>query len=442
MSMKILIALGILLMLSTVVSANVQISQVLYDPNITQSGGEAVELYNPDNFNVNISGYYLKTEASTKDATIPQNTIIKANSYYLIADAGFSTNKDNPTWPNADYEEAITLANTDAGVALIDPSGDIIDAVGWGNPANINAGLFEGTPSNHVAKGKGLLRINQTNDNHRDFIEVTPQFKNSNSESGGLGGSANFSAKIAFTVTVTNPLSRMTSFHLEDDDMTKNGTQIVPYPKIRRNVFVNITANNDNGVGYIGNIVIGFNGTNYTFVKSRDINATDAAYGAAIPLDFFKDPGNYNISIFFVNNTENKYENKQFEYAKLIAYEVDASSLKCNAKVGQKCSVLGDMNMSSDGKTTIRNIGNIKLDFEIFGKNLENGAEKIDVSNIKYSFGNSALKSLSKTPAKNQVSLRNDQLSLVGLNFELEIPKGSKSGEYVSEIYLNGAVTG
>lgn len=441
MGMKVLIALGILLMLSMMVSANVQISQVLYDPNITQSGGEAVELYNPNDFDVNISGYYLKTETSTKDATVPADTIMKANSYYLIADAGFSISKDNPLWPDADYEEAITLTNTDAGVALIDPSGEIIDALGWGSPANINAGLFEGTPSNHVAKGKAPLRINHTNDNLRDFIEVTPQFKNSNSESGGLGGSANFSAMIAFTVTVTNPLTRMTSFHLEDDDLTKNGTQIVPYPKIMRNVFVNITVNNDNGVESIGDVLLGFNGTNYTFVKSRDINSTDASFGAIIPLDFFKEAGLYNISIFFVNNTENKYENSQFEYEKLIAYEVDASSLRCNAKVGQKCSVLGDMNMSSDGKTTIRNIGNMKLDFEIFGKNLENGAEKIDVSNIKYSFGNLGLKALSKTPVKNEVSLRNDQLSLIGLNFELDIPKGSKSGDYVSEIYLNGAVS-
>lgn len=442
MSGKVLIALGILLMLSTMVSANVQISQVLYDPNTTQSGGEAVELFNPTDSDINISGYYLKTETSTKDATLPANTMIRAKSYYLVADAGFSVNKDNPAWPDADYEEAITFTNTDAGVALIDPEGNIVDALGWGSPASINAGLFEGTPADHVAKGKGLLRINHTNDNHRDFIEVIPQFKNSNSESGGMGGSANYSAKIALAVTVTNPLSRIISFLIEDDDLTRNGTQVIPYPKVKREVNITIHANNELGKEYIGDISLRFNGKNYTFIKTKEINATDALFTSTIQLDFFEQPGIYNLTLVFLNNTENISLSSQIEYPELMAFEVDSASLSCAAKIGQTCKVYGDEVISSDGKTTIRNIGNTKLDFEIFGKNLEKGTDKIDVSNIKYSFGAAQMKPLSSAPSLNLISLENSDMSVLGLSFELTIPKGTKSGEYVSEIYLNGVVSG
>ncbi|MEK6854275.1 MAG: lamin tail domain-containing protein, partial [Nanoarchaeota archaeon] len=168
-------------------SVNVIISQVLYDPLGSESGGEAVELYNPTASSVNISGWVLATETSQTDAVIPNGAVICSSCYYLIADSNWSNAKDNSSWPNADLEEAITLANTDAGVALKDSSGVIVDAVGWGNSAGIAAGLFEGVPHSGSISGNSLVRrtVNSsyidTNNNSDDFAATTPDFHNSSS---------------------------------------------------------------------------------------------------------------------------------------------------------------------------------------------------------------------------------------------------------------------
>ncbi|MFH1063594.1 MAG: lamin tail domain-containing protein [Candidatus Woesearchaeota archaeon] len=56
---------------------NVVISEVLYDPIITETGGEAVEIYNPTAAPIDISGYVIRTESSATDATVPDGTLLR-----------------------------------------------------------------------------------------------------------------------------------------------------------------------------------------------------------------------------------------------------------------------------------------------------------------------------------------------------------------------------
>ena len=120
---------AVLMILTAVGTANAEviITEVLYDPINTDSGGEFVELYNNGNSSADISGWTIRTETSVADATLPANILLPKNSHYLIADANWSMNKDNPGWPGADREEAMTLANTDAGVALVNNNGVLVD---------------------------------------------------------------------------------------------------------------------------------------------------------------------------------------------------------------------------------------------------------------------------------------------------------------------------
>ncbi|MEM4247266.1 MAG: lamin tail domain-containing protein, partial [Candidatus Woesearchaeota archaeon] len=165
-----------LLAFLNVVQAQVVISQVLYDPVSTESGGEAIEIRNDGGSAVDISKWVIATESSAIDATIPDKTILLPGATFLVADSGWSSSKDNPAWRNADLEETITMANSDSGVALKDSSGNIIDAVGWGNPAEIKQGLFEGAPALPVPAGKALARTQDTNNNANDFTEAEPAF--------------------------------------------------------------------------------------------------------------------------------------------------------------------------------------------------------------------------------------------------------------------------
>ena len=137
-------------------TSHVVISEVLYDPTTTETGGEFIELYNPTPFPVNLSGWVIATKTSKKDAILPNTAYIKPYGFYLVADKGWGSTKKEE-WPNADYEEAITLSATNSGVALIRDD-TVIDAVGWGSPKIIDNMLFEGTPANYVSEGFSLER--------------------------------------------------------------------------------------------------------------------------------------------------------------------------------------------------------------------------------------------------------------------------------------------
>ncbi len=167
----------LILLLLPCVSAQVLISEVLYNPINTESGGEAIELYNPTNQTIDISNWIIATETSDHDAQLPSNTTILARGYLLIADNGFSLNKDNSSWPNSNYEETITLKNSNDGIALKNGS-IIVDAVGWGLISEIKIGLFQRTPHPGTDEGKSLQRINNTGNNSVDFISGVPDLKN------------------------------------------------------------------------------------------------------------------------------------------------------------------------------------------------------------------------------------------------------------------------
>lgn len=166
----------IIVLLSAPVMAEIVISQVLYDPIGTESGGEAIELKNTGNEPIDISGWMIATEASGSDVKFPSNTFILPKQTFLVADTGWADKKDIAEWKNADLEDAMTLGNSDSGVALKNQNGSFIDALGWGDDEEIEDGLWEGSPANMVSAGKSLLRVDNTNDNSDDFLESEANF--------------------------------------------------------------------------------------------------------------------------------------------------------------------------------------------------------------------------------------------------------------------------
>ena len=133
------------------VPAHVVISEVYPDAS-DEYNSEWIELYNPADKSVNIGGWTIDTATKLSDATLPAGATIPAHGFYLIADGGFSTGKDNTTWPNADLEDEISLKNDD-GWCRLNNSGSIVDTVGWGT-ATTNETLNAAKP----AQGKSIER--------------------------------------------------------------------------------------------------------------------------------------------------------------------------------------------------------------------------------------------------------------------------------------------
>ena len=156
---------------------HVVISEI-YVNAIDEYDSEWVELYNPTGVSVDISGWTINSSstATYANATIPSGKSIKAHGFYLIADGGFSTGKDNPSWPDADYEETITLTNTNGWIRLIDSSGNIVDLIGWGS-APVNETLsFQKNPAERKSIERkslydGYAPCQDTNNNSEDLFE-------------------------------------------------------------------------------------------------------------------------------------------------------------------------------------------------------------------------------------------------------------------------------
>lgn len=425
--------------------SSVIISQVLYDPAGTESGGEAVELYNPAASSINISGWVLATETSPTDATLPLSAVICSGCYYLVADVNWSNAKDNASWPNADHEEAITLANTDAGVALKDSNSTMIDAVGWGNPVSIGTGLFEGAPHGGSGNGKALVRKTSgssyldTDNNSNDFYGATPQFHSSNStpSNAATGG-----AEVRVTIVVSGSASAVESVSITDDDSFLSGSQVSPVPGGSKAVTVEAVVSDANGVADIASVIATFNALNFTMSKKADMNSTAAVYSASFNLSSSFPAGNYTVSVAAIDNSQlSSAMAASFEYMTLVSVNVDITSLVFFASPGsvyESAAASGSQNATVTN-VTIGNAGNVVLDFDVSATNFTSGSALIEAPRLQYAFGGNysdaaRAGNLTNSKARKDVNLAPD--SKTGLGLRLNVPVATSPGNYTGIISL------
>ncbi len=434
-----LLQLLLFLMIAKVAAAensNVIITQVLYDPLNSESGGEAVELYNPTAAAIDVSGWAISTETSLADATIPAGTAIGSGEYYMVADAGWSASRDDLSWPLADYEETITLTNADAGVALSNGT-HFIDAVGWGNALNIGSGLYEGTPHEGAGNGEALARIkngssySDSNNNINDFTASAPNFHNSSASQS--------SGKIKVIAVVQGSFPKISSFAImTDDDATSTGIQINPVPKQNKTVELQAIVSHDNGNGYIQSVAVTAGGRTHNMTPSA-INATSSLYAAKFNMSYYEAAGNYTANLTATDKSgfsANAF--KVFEYSSMIAMEIDTGSLTFAAMPGTSSEITGDLDESTTANTTIQNTGNSALDVELSGTNLSSGSSIIGVSSIQYTFNGNYNNSLAGTLSyeKQVKSVGITAASKKPLSFRLNVPVATTPGNYTGEITL------
>ncbi|MBI4151125.1 lamin tail domain-containing protein [Candidatus Woesearchaeota archaeon] len=324
------------------------IEEVLYDP-ATESGGEAVLLRNPDNVSVDLSGWTLMTETSAADATLPPGSFLPAFGTFLIADAGWELLKGD--LPSADHEESLTLTNTNAGVALKDASGTIVDAVGWGNAADIKDGLFEGAPHNGTTEGLSLRRTQDTDDNLADFIAAEPSF-------------------VVVTDGIEVPI-----------ELTLDGG-------LGMTVFA--PASFTSIPGELGNLTIRINTTTPAFVLVEGFNQTiDAStsdglqHAATIAIPYWQPPGDYSVHISSGNQTLNR----SITILPVTSIGIDALALFASLTPGGVHSITGDTDMTTPDRPTLINNGNTFADVIITATTPAQGSLTFALSNIKYGLG-------------------------------------------------------
>ncbi len=422
--------LFLLLLLIPFASANVIITEVHYDPSLSESDSEYIELYNLGD-EIDISGWKLNT--TSIQATIPDNTVLKANTSFLIADED-----DNEVWPEEwsepDFVDEITLPNTNSGVQLLDSQGQLVDVVGWGDSL-----IYEGTPADDVDEGTSLSRNNfvDTNNNSFDFSQQSPSPTNSNAVA------ENEKIIEIYAEVLSNP-PILDSFTLTPDDSEFAGIQVIPNPGATKNLVikVNITDYDED----LETPVISFNNQDYLMVFVREFNTSSVQYSLEIPLNYYLAPENYSVDLFVEDTAGNNLtSNQNIEYLELIAFEIDTPQINFSGKSGSYVEVLGDHDMTTPNPT-VRNIGNTQLDFEIRASDLNSVFDTITVNNLKYSFLDNDFES-----GYGGSLGTSKQLVPVGLNYgisqyreltiALEMPRGTVSGNYHGQIYINAVST-
>lgn len=407
-------------------SADIYISEVLYNPFTSESGGEAVELYNSGSEAINLSGYTLNTaskNSTTIDATFPSIATIPANGYYLIADNSWDDRKDSILYPDADYQEPITMKNTDSGLFIADPLGNILDAVGWGSPINLS--LYKGTPTNDTENGESLQRIAFTDDNYKDFISAQPTLNNSRGETRDAQNNA-----ITLNLNILEqeqPIANITfPYDLEGKVILEPGRT----KSINVTFFIKSDLNTNN-------ISLVFNNTNFSPSKLGTHSNYDQYY-AEFLLDHFIKPDNYTLSIVARTPITDFSKNISFEITSLMAFEIDLATIDCNISLNLSCLVVGDTDTSTYNKPTIRNIGNKPLDFKIYGANFSSQTEEISIETVKFSFDENPDTTLTNEPVLYPVNLKSGPDALLPLSLLINLPQESVPGTYATQLIFMG----
>ena len=405
--------------------ADIYISEVLYDPFVSESGGEAVELYNSGDVAINISGFTIKTESSDTDATLPSNAIIYAKGYYLITDNGWDENKDSVLFPTADYSEPITMKNSDSGIILKDIDGNILDIVGWGNPSQE---YYNIEPAEMVNQTHSLKRIDYTENNKVDFISSVPDFKNSQENSQDWTGNI-------FTLKVQIPSSNdyILNFTIE----TENGNEIYLMPGSTKEIPVLFEVNNKFTKN---NISLKFNNQSLEFIEN--LSKDDSViYSSVLSLDYYLLKNNYSLNLELTDDINTYGSNINFSIMPVMAFEIDSLYFECNFINLERCEILGDKDIATDKKPTIKNIGNVPLDFKIFSDiSLETNLTEnyIPDNIIEYSLDNRNYYNLSQDRILLEANLEPGVDASIPFSLILSDMSNFNSGEYKKQFVIMG----
>jgi len=137
-----------------------------------------IELFNPNNYNIDLTGWYLQRKTKSKTAEDSWDSFVSApnfsgktigsNDYFLISKAGSDFSGSSDIFIDASKSFSITADNS---FAFKNPNGDISDKLGYGNALDFEL-LATVSPSSGQSIGRKFLDNTEqdTNNNSADFV--------------------------------------------------------------------------------------------------------------------------------------------------------------------------------------------------------------------------------------------------------------------------------
>jgi len=275
------------------------ISGVYYDPIQAENGGEAIVLEN--NGSTPITLPMLVTKSSS--ITLPSSTLLPGQGY-LIADTGWSTLRDNASWPDADFETSLSLANTESFVELRQDN-ITLDRLAW----------------------------NSTNKSREGYMfthsgESAPVFRNSSSSL----------AYVDATVTILNGPPQILGVSITDDAQAA-GVQLLSY-----NRTITVSARIFDVDNDTINAAVTFLGKQY------ELEQNASTFTAEIPLESVT-PGNYSLTITADDGSVSVNETEEITVLSSTSISVDGELVFRGAASSNQTASFSLRNNGNTAKT-------------------------------------------------------------------------------------------
>lgn len=415
--MKKILTLILFLFLVKCVSGEIVLTEVMYDPvKASDTDLEWIEIYNNGTEKVNLSSWKIDGNNFDDFAILPGEFVVIARELidgsdidndsfesiygnndgkwdqldgnYRAFDGDFSlTNEDRINLTGSEYLEFLEYNSTFGG----NGNGHSIEKL------NVNAG----NSFDNWAESKSL--------------DGTPGYGNVDKEG---------TNKLDVSVEVKGSSLNLKLLNMSDD-LEDNGIQIRPRIE-NRSILLNLEVNSSTEISQVS---AELNGNKFKLTKSYDVNNFSKVYSGNVFMNFFDKPGIYiiNLSVKDKFNTTSSFL-VEFEYLSLLAISLDEKSLNFG---------IIEPGSSSEKVIKVINQGNVDVDLELYGSDLENGNYKINVSNINFKI-NDIWTQLDHRPSLFDFNLTSGIDKNKDLLFKLDLPIETSPSIYSGKINVVG----
>lgn len=363
--MKKIVSLFLLLFLLKAVSGEVVITEVMYDPaQASDTDLEWIEIYNNGSEKVNLSSWRIDGNNFDDFTILPGEFIVIARE---LTDG---TDADNDSFESAYGNNDGVWNELDENYRVFDgdfslTNSDILNLTSEGYFEILEYNSSVGGNGNGYSIEKIDVTIGNNLDNWREskVLYGTPGY-----------GDVDNGNQVYLAVEVSGSLPILALINVSDD-LEDNGVQI--RPKIdNRSILLNLQVNSSST---IRKITAEVNGNIFELTKDFDLDNFSSVYKGEIWMNYFDKPGIYTINI----SAENEFNGGSsllvdFEYLTLLAVSLNENSLNFG--------IVEPGTLSEVKAISVKNKGNVDVDLEIYGSDLESGNNKINVSKVEFNF--------------------------------------------------------
>jgi hypothetical protein len=409
MKNKLFCEIFLLLLFSNTANA-MRINEIMYNPNGTDPGREWIEVYNNNEFEINISDWkFFENEVNHGITLFQGSELASVNDYVILADDAQQLLNDYPGFSKTIFESSFSLTNTGEMICIKDYNLQSINCVNYsseiGGDGNSRTTEFSGT----------------------EWAESTVDYGTPGMENSINSQNLTNQNSIVMHANVVSGEIQIKNITVSPDYYDEDGFQIMPNPGTTKQITISaIVGNNQNE---IISVYAFLNGNDFEMVKTEEINEYESLYETDINMNFYDSAGIYEIIIEAAEANSRVNKTAEFEYLPLMAIDLSSNEIDFG-------NLIRGSNSSVSDSLTISNLGNVLSDIEMSGSAFTNRENFLGIENLYYSIDNANFIGFSASPFMAGINLEPGESGSKSMTFKLYIPENAEPGNYSSSLVI------